>query len=75
MFHSINKGPVSTQIPPLFSEMTEDKYGLSPLIEKYLSRFYTHKNLMFLYDGPKVALAIMAAILKEKKLNIELLGK
>ena len=75
MFHSINKSQKSTQIPPLFAEMTEDKYGLCPLIEKYLSRYYTHKNLMFLYEGPKIALAIMIAILKEKKLAFELLGK
>jgi hypothetical protein len=74
MFHIVNKGSHVIQEIMGHIESLDDKHGLIPPIEKYLNRLYEHPKAMFLYEGPKLALSIMIAILKAKKMSLSLLG-
>jgi hypothetical protein len=57
------------------SETLDDKYGLCPLIDKYLDRVYEHPTLMFRFEGPKIALSIVITIMRGKKIPVEKLGQ
>lgn len=75
MFHVVTKGSHALQEVSGHSETLDDKYGLCPLIDKYLDRVYEHPTLMFRFEGPKIALSIMIAIMRAKKIPIDKLGQ
>lgn len=75
MFHAITKGVNANKEALGHGECFDDKYGLCPSIEKYLTRLYEHPTVIFLFEGPQIAFSIMVAVLKAKKLSLELLGK
>jgi hypothetical protein len=64
IFHVVTKGPHALQEISGHSETLDDRYGLCPLIDKYLDKVYEHPTLMFRFEGPKIALSIMLAIIR-----------
>ncbi len=53
----------------------EDTHKIIPTLFSFLTKVYTHPTLLFLYEGPKIALAIMMETMRKKNIKTSELGK
>lgn len=58
----------------LESQIGHDNKQIFYSLLEQLERVYLHQSLMFLFEGPKIALAIMVRVLKKMDLPKSLMG-
>jgi hypothetical protein len=75
IYHILVKGRDALQEVTSHYEYDEAAEELKELIFDCLNLLYGHPTLMFLFEGPKIALSIVVHIMRGKKIPLERLGE